>query len=161
MRRILFEVNGERVEVDVEPHWTLLKVLRERLHLTGTKSGCEMGDCGACTVIFNGRAVNSCLILAVEVEGGSVLTIEGLRKDDQLHPIQRAFIDHGAIQCGFCTPGMVMSAKALLDKKPSPKEEEVRQALAGNICRCTGYVKIIEAVLSASQAMDTGEVRTD
>lgn len=161
MRRIFFEVNGERVEVDVEPHWTLLKVLREKLHLTGTRSGCEMGDCGACTVIFNGRAVNSCLTLVVEVEGGSVSTIEGLGKDDQLHPIQRAFIDHGAIQCGFCTPGMIMAVKALLDKNPSPKEDEVRQALAGNICRCTGYVKIIEAVLSASQAMNTGEVRTN
>jgi len=161
LRRIFFEVNGERVEVDVEPHWTLLKVLREKLHLTGTRSGCEMGDCGACTVIFNGRAVNSCLTLVVEVEGGSVSTIEGLGKDDQLHPIQRAFIDHGAIQCGFCTPGMIMAVKALLDKNPSPKEDEVRQALAGNICRCTGYVKIIEAVLSASQAMNTGEVRTN
>lgn len=155
MKRIKFELNGEAVQLDAETHWTLLQVLRQMLYLTGTKSGCEMGDCGACTVILNGRAVNSCLVLAVEVEGGSVLTIEGLAKDGKLHPVQKSFVEHGAIQCGFCTPGAVMAAKALLDKKPNPTEEEVRRGLAGNICRCTGYVKIIEAVLASSKKMNS------
>lgn len=151
MKKVRFEVNGEMVNVDVEPHWTLLQVLRQSLNLTGTRSGCEMGDCGACTVILNGRAVNSCLVLAVEVEGGCVQTIEGLAKDGKLHPVQQAFVDHGAIQCGYCTPGMVMAAKAFLDKNRNPTEDEVRRGLAGNICRCTGYAKIIEAILAASK----------
>lgn len=155
MKRIYFQVNDESVELHVEPHWTLLHVLRRILHLTGTRSGCEMGDCGACTVILNGRAVNACLVLAVEVEAGSILTIEGLAKDGKLHPVQQAFIDHGAIQCGFCTPGMVMASKALLDKNPNPTDDEVRRGLSGNICRCTGYAKIIEAVMSASKAMNS------
>lgn len=155
MKRIYFQVNDESVELHVEPHWTLLHVLRRILHLTGTRSGCEMGDCGACTVILNGRAVNACLVLAVEVEAGSILTIEGLAKDGKLHPVQQAFIDHGAIQCGFCTPGMVLASKALLDKNPNPTDDEVRRGLSGNICRCTGYVKIIEAVMSASKAMNS------
>lgn len=153
MRKVNLEVNGERVQVTVEPHWTLLQVLRQTLHLTGTRSACEMGECGACTVILDGRAVNACLVLAVEVEGSSILTIEGLAKNGRLHPVQQAFVDHGAIQCGFCTPGMVMAAKAFLDKNASPTEDEVRRGLAGNICRCTGYAKIIEAVLAASSAM--------
>lgn len=153
MRKLRFEVNGESVQVEVEPHWTLLYVLRDKLHLTGTRSGCQMGDCGACTILLNGRAVNACLILAVEVENCTVETIEGLAKNGKLHPVQQAFVDHGAIQCGYCTPGMVMAAKALLDKNPNPTEDEVRRGLAGNICRCTGYAKIIEAVLVASKAM--------
>jgi len=148
---VQLEVNGEKIQMTVEPHWTLLYILRQVLHLTGTRSGCEMGDCGACTVILNGRAVNACLVLAVETEGCSIETIEGLAKNGKLHPLQKAFIDHGAIQCGFCTPGMVMAAKAFLDKTPSPTEEEVRYGIAGNICRCTGYSKIVEAVLAASQ----------
>ena len=153
MKRIRMDVNGEPVEVEVEAHWTLLNVLRERLHLTGTKSACEVGDCGSCTVILNDRAVNACLVLAVEAEGGRVLTIEGLAKDGKLHPVQQAFVEHGAIQCGYCTSGMVLAAKALLDKNAHPTEEEVRRGLTGNICRCTGYVKIVEAVLAASKVM--------
>ena len=151
MKTVRFEVNGEAIQVDVETHWTLLQVLRQTLHLTGTRAACEMGDCGSCTVILNDRAVNACLVLAVEVEGGSVQTIEGLARDGILHPIQRAFVEHGAIQCGFCTPGMVMAAKAFLDRNPHPTEDEVRHGLAGNLCRCTGYVKVIEAVIAASQ----------
>jgi len=158
MKKVRFEINGEIVHLDVETHWTLLQVLRRTLHLTGTRSGCEMGDCGACTVILNGRACNSCLVLAVEADGGSIVTIEGLARSGELHPIQRAFVEHGAIQCGFCTPGMVMAAKAFLDKNPNPTEDEVRRGLAGNICRCTGYAKIIEALLAVSRAMkNTGQ----
>ncbi len=153
MTKVDFEVNGEKVHLEVEPHWTLLQVLREKLQLTGTRSGCEMGDCGACTVILNGHAVNACLVLAVEVDKGSVLTIEGLAREGRLHPLQQAFVERGAIQCGFCTSGMVMAAKAFLDRNPSPSEDQVRRGLTGNICRCTGYAKIIEAVLAASRAM--------
>jgi carbon-monoxide dehydrogenase small subunit len=144
-------VNGELYEVAVHPHWTLLEVLREELDLTGAKKGCDAGDCGGCTVILDGKPVVSCLTLAVEADGRDILTIEGLAQNGQLHPIQNAFVEHGAIQCGFCTPGMIMSAKALLDENPNPTEEEVRQAIAGNLCRCTGYVKIVEAILAASQ----------
>jgi carbon-monoxide dehydrogenase small subunit len=148
---IQLKINGETAEVVVEPKTTLLHVLREDLGLTGTKEGCGIGDCGACTVLLDGKPVASCLTLAVEVRDREVLTIEGLSKDGELHPLQRAFIDHFAVQCGFCTPGMILSAKALLDKNPHPVEEEVRQALSGNLCRCTGYVKIVEAVLAAAE----------
>jgi carbon-monoxide dehydrogenase small subunit len=148
---IQLRVNGELYEVAVHPHWTLLEVLREELDLTGAKKGCDAGDCGGCTVILDGKPVVSCLTLAVEADGRDILTIEGLAQNGQLHPIQNAFVEHGAIQCGFCTPGMIMSAKALLDENPNPTEEEVRQAIAGNLCRCTGYVKIVEAILAASQ----------
>ncbi|MBW2056130.1 MAG: (2Fe-2S)-binding protein [Deltaproteobacteria bacterium] len=151
MKPIAFHLNGEKVSIAVEPHWTLLQVLRDVLHLTGTHRGCETGDCGACTVILDGLAVNSCLILAVEVEGRSVVTIEGLAREGELDPVQKAFVDRGAIQCGFCTPGMVMASKALLQKNPSPTREEISFRLAGNICRCTGYTKIIEAVIAASK----------
>jgi len=144
-------VNGELYEVAVHPHWTLLEVLREELDLTGAKKGCDAGDCGGCTVILDGKPVVSCLTLAVEADGRDILTIEGLAQNGQLHPIQNAFVEHGAIQCGFCTPGMIMSAKALLDENPNPTEEEVRRAIAGNLCRCTGYVKIVEAILAASR----------
>jgi carbon-monoxide dehydrogenase small subunit len=148
---IQLKINGETAEVVVEPKTTLLHVLREDLGLTGTKEGCGIGDCGACTVLLDGKPVASCLTLAVEVRDREVLTIEGLSKDGDLHPLQRAFIDHFAVQCGFCTPGMILSAKALLDRNPHPVEEEVRQALSGNLCRCTGYVKIVEAVLAAAE----------
>ena len=157
MQKVQFEVNGQSVQVDVESHWTLLDVLRRKLNLTGTKRGCEMGDCCACTVVLNGRVCNACLVLAAELEGSSVLTIEGVAQNGKLHSVQQAFIDHGAIQCGFCTPGMVMSTVALLDRDPNPSEDEVRLRLAGNICRCTGYTKIIEAVMAAAKAIYAGD----
>lgn len=150
-------VNGEPYELLVEPRQTLLEVLREDLGLTGTKRGCGTGDCGACTVLVDGRAVTSCLLLAVDASGKEVLTIEGVAVNGRLHPIQEAFLEHGGVQCGFCTPGMIMSAKALLDAGPKPSEEEVRYAIAGNLCRCTGYVKIVESILAAAEKMrDSG-----
>ncbi len=149
---ISFILNGETVEVEIEPHLTLLQVLRDKLELTGTKEGCGMGECGACTVLLDGKAVNSCILPALEVEGKSVTTIEGLMDiQGNLHPIQKAFIEYGAIQCGFCTPGMVLSAKALLNENPKPTEEEIRNAIAGNLCRCTGYLQIIQAIKAASK----------
>ncbi len=146
--KIHLTVNGELHELLVEPRQTLVDIIRYELGLTGTKKGCDTGDCGACTIILNGKPVNSCLILGVEADGSDVLTIEGLQKGGQLHPIQKAFINHGAVQCGFCTPGMILSAKALLDSSPHPSEEEVKLAISGNLCRCTGYKKIIEAIKS-------------
>jgi carbon-monoxide dehydrogenase small subunit len=143
-------VNGEVHEIYAYPNMTLLEVLREELHLTGAKESCGQGACGACTVLLDGLAVRSCLLLACEAEGRQILTIEGLASGGKLHPIQEAFVEHHAIQCGFCTPGMVLTAKALLDETPNPTEEEIRSALAGNICRCTGYAKIVEAVKSAA-----------
>ena len=156
---IKLTVNGEPCEVLVEPWETLLDVIRNKLELTGTKEACSLGDCGACTVILDGKAVNSCLVLAVEVKGKDVLTIEGLREGTTLHPIQKAFIEHGAIQCGFCTPGMILASKALLDQNPTPKEDDVREAIKGNLCRCTGYVKIIEAVMAAAQEINGTQSR--
>jgi carbon-monoxide dehydrogenase small subunit len=151
-QKLSFTLNGDRVEAEIETHWTLLQLLRDHLEMTGTKEGCGKGECGACTVILDGRAINSCLYPAMEVEGKEVLTIEGLADaEGTLHPMQKAFVDHGAIQCGFCTPGMVMSAKALLDENPKPSEEEIRMAIAGNFCRCTGYIQIIEAIKAASK----------
>ena len=152
-----FTVNGKPYEVVIEPHMTLLEVLRDHLELTGTKHGCGIGQCGACTVIVDGKPTLSCLTLAVTVKDKDIQTIEGLSEENILHPIQEAFIDHGAIQCGFCTPGMIMSAKALLDKNPNPTKEEINAALAGNLCRCTGYVKIAEAVSIAAETMGKGE----
>jgi carbon-monoxide dehydrogenase small subunit len=149
--RIVLNVNGEALEAFVEPGWNLLRVLREELELTGAKLGCGDGECGACTVIMDGKAVPSCLVLAVSAEGSDIETIEGLRKGGELHPLQRAFIEHGAVQCGFCTPGMIMSAKALLDENPRPTEDEVREALQANLCRCTGYKKVVEAVMSVAR----------
>ena len=149
-QEIKLKVNGAIYQVYVEPWKTLLDVLREEIGLTGVKSGCEEGDCGACTVLVNGKAVNSCLMLAPQAQGKEIITIEGLDGEEGLHPLQQAFVDHFAVQCGFCTPGMILSAKALLDKNPHPTEEEVRVALSGNLCRCTGYIKIVEAVLAAS-----------
>jgi carbon-monoxide dehydrogenase small subunit len=151
MRKVRFWVNGEPREIEVDPSATLLHVLREELFLTGTKRGCDSGECGACTVILDGKAVNSCLVLAAELDGHEVLTIEGLSSDSgDLHPLQKAFIDKGAVQCGFCTPGMIMTAKALLDKNPDPTKQEVKDALCGSLCRCTGYAKIVDAVVAGA-----------
>jgi len=156
-REISFQVNGADVTVLVSAHERLVDVLREPLGLTGTKEGCGAGECGACTVIVDGRTVNSCLYPAFEVEGRSVHTIEGLSSGSALGPIQQAFVDAGAIQCGFCTPGMIMSTKALLDACPDPSDEEIRTALAGNLCRCTGYVQIVEAVRRAAGLLKEGK----
>jgi len=146
------KVNGMEYKKEVEPRRTLLELIREDLELTGTKEGCSLGECGTCTVLLDGRPIKSCITLAVQANGREVTTIEGLEgSDGTLHPLQQAFIDHGAIQCGFCTPGMVLSAKALLDENPKPTEMEVKRAIAGNLCRCTGYQKIVEAILSVSQ----------
>nr|WP_309492271.1 2Fe-2S iron-sulfur cluster-binding protein [Candidatus Hecatella orcuttiae] len=141
-------VNGRLYKLDIPPNWSLAYVLRKKLGLIGIKLGCETGECGSCTVLLNGEPVNSCLVLGVEADGKEILTIEGLSKNGELHPLQKAFIEHGAVQCGFCTPGMILSAKALLDKNPNPTEQEIREALAGNLCRCTGYVKPVKAILS-------------
>ena len=151
-QKIKFKVNGVMEEVNVEPGWSLAYVLREVLNLTGTKVGCETGNCGTCTVLVDGKAIKSCLLLAVKAKGKEIVTIEGLMgKDGGLHPLQEAFMEHFAVQCGYCTPGMILSAKALLDENPNPTEEEVRRGLSGNLCRCTGYVKIVEAVLAAKE----------
>jgi len=145
--KICFTINGEVKEIEVEPNKTLLTMLREDLDLIGTKEGCGAGECGACTVLVNNKPINSCLMLAVEVDGKEILTIEGLSDSINLDPIQESFLKHNAIQCGYCTPGMVMSAKALLNRNHHPTEEDVKEALAGNLCRCTGYQRIINAVL--------------
>ena len=150
LHEINFTVNDEPVVLAVKSHHTLLKVLREQLGLTGTKIGCENGECGACTVLLDGEPVNACMVLAVEADGCKVETIENLNKSGTLNPLQQAFVAKNAIQCGFCTPGMLMMAKGYLAKNPHPTEEEVRQALVGNLCRCTGYVRIIEAVLEVA-----------
>lgn len=144
-------INGEAVEYLCEPRQSLLEVLRDVLHLTGAKEGCNNGNCGACSVILDGRLVNSCLVLGAELEGKSLETIEGLAEPDQLHPIQDTFLENAALQCGICTPGFIMAAKALLDQNPNPTEHEIRYWLAGNLCRCTGYDKIVRAVQDAAQ----------
>lgn len=149
--KVNFKVNGKNVTVEVKPNERLLDTLRERLKLTGVKEGCGIGECGACTIILNGDAVSSCLILTGQVEGCEILTIEGLETDGKLNDLQEAFIDHQAVQCGFCTPGMIMSAQALINKKPHPTREEIKTALDGNICRCTGYQQIVDAVESVSK----------
>jgi len=143
---VKFILNGKSAEVKVPSNWTLLKLLREKLGLTGTKEGCGIGECGTCTVLLDGIPVNSCLVLAPKVEGKKVETIEGLGNRDSLHPLQKSFIDHGAIQCGFCTPGILMTSKALLEEKSSPTREEIKEAISGHLCRCTGYQQIIEAI---------------
>lgn len=153
---ITFTVNGNRVCTAEAPDMMLVDFLREKMFLTGTKKGCGKGECGACTVIFNGKAVNSCMIPLGHADGAEIETIEGLATDGRLHPLQTAFVQTGAVQCGFCTPGMIMSAKALLDQNKNPDRSEILEALSGNICRCTGYVKIVEAVESAA-AMMSGE----
>ena len=151
-KEIKFTLNNESVEVEVDPQWTLLHLLREVLDMTGTKEGCGCGECGACTVIVNGCAVNSCLYPIMEVEGKSVETIEGIAASDgTLHPLQQAFIENNGVQCGYCTSGMIMSAKALLDKNPNPTEAEIRLSISGNFCRCTGYVQIVESIQQAAK----------
>ena len=145
------KINGQPQEVAVEPHWTLLETLREQLALTGSKEGCGTGDCGACSIIVDGRLITSCLMLAPEADGSEVLTIEGLARNGELHPVQQSFIEAGGVQCGYCTPGMIMATKALLDHNSRPTLDDVRLGLAGNLCRCTGYAKIYEAVLAAAE----------
>jgi carbon-monoxide dehydrogenase small subunit len=153
LKEIKLTVNNQPYRLSVLPWRTLLEVIREDLGLTGTKEGCGLGECGACTVLIDGRAVNSCLVLAAEADGKQITTIEGLADGDKLHPLQQAFVDHGGLQCGFCTPGMILSAKALLDENPTPTEEEIKQGIAGNLCRCTGYAKIIESIKAAAENM--------
>lgn len=148
---IRLAVNGENYEVAINPNRTLLDCIREDLGLTGTKKGCDSGDCGACTVIMEGRPINSCLVLAIDARDKNIVTIEGLAGKNGLHPLQEAFIEHGAVQCGYCTPGVILSAKYLLDHHPNPTEREIRLGIAGNLCRCTGYVKIVAAIKAAAQ----------
>jgi aerobic carbon-monoxide dehydrogenase small subunit len=152
-KNVTFTVNGEEHEVEIESNRLLLQVLRDTLGLTGTKEGCSIGVCGACSVIVDGRVVSSCLTLAASCAGKDIQTIEGLAKDGKLHPLQQAFIDHGGFQCGFCTPGMILAAKALLDENPQPSEAELKHFMHGNICRCTGYKKIIESIMAAAKEM--------
>ncbi len=152
-RRIRFRLNGEWVEVDVEPNELLLNVLREKFGLTGAKYGCGIGECGACTVLVDGEPVLSCLTLAVDVDGKDVVTIEGLARDDELHVLQKAFLEHGAVQCGYCTPGFILTAKRLLEENPDATEEEIREYIRGNICRCTGYVNIVRAIKAAAEEL--------
>jgi carbon-monoxide dehydrogenase small subunit len=157
LHEIVLLVNSRAYTLNVESDALLIDVLRDQLGLTGTKKGCGTGDCGACTIIMDGKAVTSCMILAVSAEGKTITTIEGLEQNGKLHPIQTAFIEHGAIQCGFCTPGMILTAKTLLDSNPNPTEAEIRAGIAGNLCRCTGYTKIVEAIQAAAQAMNGGK----
>lgn len=151
--KVRFKVNGEEVSLEVKPYETLLETLRERLELTGAKEACGLGSCGACTVLLDGQPVRSCLVLTPEVEGAEITTIEGLREGDRLHPLQEAFMSHGAVQCGFCTSGMILTAKALLEREPRPERGRIVKAISSNICRCTGYKKIVEAVEAASKEM--------
>jgi aerobic-type carbon monoxide dehydrogenase small subunit (CoxS/CutS family) len=156
-RPLTLRVNGQGYEIFTEPWKTLVRVMREDIGLTGTKEGCDTANCGVCTVLIDGKSVKSCLTLAFQARGKDILTIEGLSKNG-LHPLQQAFIDHFAVQCGYCTPGMILAAKAFLDENPNPTEEAVKLALTGNFCRCTGYVKIVEAVLAAARTMGKGGV---
>ena len=151
-----FRVNGRSYEVIIAPNTTLSELLRNQLKLTGTKNACGIGECGSCTVLVDGKPTLSCSTLAIAVREKDILTIEGLATGAQLHPLQQAFIDKGGVQCGFCTPGMIMTAKALLDENPNPSRDEVKEGMAGNLCRCTGYVKIIDAVMSAAETMGKG-----
>ena len=153
--RITLRVNGELEQLDVPSNMTLLQMLREKLALTGTKNGCMAGECGACTVIMNQEPVNSCMVLAAECDGAEIITVEGLARDSVLDPVQEAMIDHNGVQCGFCTPGILMSARALLDRNPEPSREEISEALVGNLCRCTGYLRIIDAVEDAASRQRT------
>ena len=153
MVTVTLTVNGEKRTATVPPETTLLRMLRDNLNLTGSKLGCDVGDCGACTVILEGKPINSCLMLAAQADGRSIVTIEGLANADQLHPLQKAFETYASLQCGFCGPGVIMSAKALLDEKPNPSVADIRDALGGNLCRCTGYAKMIEAILVAARTM--------
>ncbi len=157
MRKIGLYVNGIYREARIEDNLRLVDLLRDELRLTGTKYGCGEGECGACTVLMDGKAVNSCMVLAAKADGHSIMTVEGLEKNGKLHPLQKAFMECGAFQCGFCTPGMLISAYALLQKNPDPTQEEIQKALSGNLCRCTGYTKIFEAVHAAAEKMRNGE----
>ena len=148
---VAYTINGQRYEASIEPNRTLLETVRDELRLTGAKEGCGTGDCGACTMIVDGRLVTSCLMLAPQADGAEITTIEGLATNGELHPLQRAFIERGAVQCGFCIPGMILAGKTLLDQNPKPSEAEIQQAIAGNLCRCTGYTKIVEAIAAASE----------
>ncbi|HIE37690.1 MAG TPA: (2Fe-2S)-binding protein [Anaerolineae bacterium] len=148
---ITVSVNGVQEYLNVPSHMTLLRMLREELALTGTKNGCEAGECGACTVLMNGEPVNSCMVLAVEADGAEIVTVEGLTPEDRLSPLQEAFVEHNAVQCGFCTPGGLISAHALLERNPRPDEQAIKEALVGNLCRCTGYLRIIKAVQTAAE----------
>ncbi len=159
-RQISLRVNGQSATISVKPQDLLVDVLRDQLGLTGTKKGCGTGECGACTVLLDGRPVNACLIPALRAQNKEIITIEGLGTPEQLHPLQQAFIVHGAVQCGFCAPGMLISAKALLDKNLYPTEREIRTAIAGNLCRCTGYAKIVQAIHAAAQTMAQGDIKT-
>lgn len=150
MLKINLNINGKDYNVEIEEDMRLIDVIRDVLGFTGTKEGCGEGECGACTVIMDGKAVCSCLVMAFQADGSHIVTIEGLGSEENLHPIQKAFLDEGAVQCGFCTPGMIMSAKALLDEKPKPSRQEIREAISGNLCRCTGYNKIVDAIEKAS-----------
>jgi len=152
-QEILLKINGDEQELYIHTNRTLLDVLRNDLRLTGAKEGCGLGECGTCTVLLDGVPVKSCLVLAAEAEGKEILTVEGLSKDSKLHPVQKAFIENHAFQCGFCTPAMLLTAKALLEKNPDPAEEEIKKAISGNICRCTGYEDIVSAIMSASRSM--------
>ncbi|MEJ2717799.1 MAG: (2Fe-2S)-binding protein [Deltaproteobacteria bacterium] len=154
---IALTVNGDTYDLLVSPNQTLLEVLREKLGLMGTKRGCDLGACGACTVLMDGEAVLSCLLLAVDAAGKEIVTIEGLAEEGELHPLQKSFIEHGGLQCGFCTPGLIMTAKAVLDEDPHPTEESVKRKIAGNLCRCTGYKKVTEAIMSAADRMEGRE----
>ncbi len=156
MTEVTIRINGESRTASVPPETTLLTLLRESFNLTGAKLGCDAGDCGACTVIVDGQAVNACLMLAAQADGREVLTIEGLATRDRLHPLQQAFEDNGALQCGFCGPGVILSAKALLDENPDPTRHEIRDAIAGNLCRCTGYAKMIDAIQQAARVLRAG-----
>jgi len=150
LHRISVTINHEYEQVDVPANMTLLQMIREKLALTGTKNGCMAGECGSCTVMLNGEPVNSCMVLAVECDGAQIVTVEGLAKDKVLDPVQQAMIDHGGVQCGYCTPGVLISARALLERNAEPTEDEIREALVGNLCRCTGYIRIIDAIQEAA-----------
>lgn len=150
LHRIAVTINHEYEQVDIPANMTLLQMLREKLALTGTKNGCMAGECGSCTVMLNGEPVNSCMVLAVECDGAEIVTVEGLAQDNVLDPIQQAMIDHGGVQCGYCTPGVLISARALLERNANPTEDEIREALVGNLCRCTGYIRIIDAIQEAA-----------
>lgn len=150
MHQITLTINNETEIVDVPSNMTLLQMLRDKLALTGTKNGCNAGECGACTIMLNGEPVNSCMVLAVECDGAEVITVEGLAKDGVLDPVQQTIIDHGGVQCGFCTPGILVSSRALLDRNPNPSDDDIREALVGNLCRCTGYLRIVDAVQDAA-----------
>ena len=151
IHRITLTINGETEQVDVPSNMTLLQMLREKMAFTGTKNGCNAGECGACTVLLDGEPVNSCMVLAVECQGSQVVTVEGLINDGVLDPVQQTIMDHGGVQCGFCTPGMLISARALLNRNPNPSDDDIREALVGNLCRCTGYLRIIDAVQDAAE----------